>query len=180
MKLAKNLGFATATFALSLAAVSAQSAQAASIKYVGSSGSNTYNFSVALDNANEVLGAGSSWQVYTQGGAVTGSSVADTNSLFALGTNKIFNTIYVTAFEAKTQVTSANVSNFGFSLVSESNISSNFSTLFSIRPADSSAPTSPSVITTEDVPEPFTMGGSALALGMGWWMKRKKANLQNA
>ncbi|BAZ30639.1 hypothetical protein NIES4074_31010 [Cylindrospermum sp. NIES-4074] len=178
MKLAKNLGIATASFALSLAAVSAQSAQAATVQFVGTSGSNTFNFGIALDNANEVLGAGSSFQVYTQG-VIDSSSAADPNSLFALGTNRLFNTLSVTAFQAATPVTSANVGNFGFSLVSPSNISQGFDALFNITPAGSPAPTGPSVVTTQNVPEPFTMGGSALALGMGWWMKRKKANLQN-
>lgn len=179
MKLAKNLGIATASFALSLAAVSAQSAQAATVQFVGTSGSNTFNFGLALDNTNEVLGAGSSFQVFTPG-TVTSSSVANPSSLFALGTNKIFNTLSVTAFQTATPVTSANVGDFGFTLVSPSNISQGFDALFNITPADSPAPTGPSVITTQNVPEPLTMGGSALALGMGWWMKRKKANLQNA
>jgi hypothetical protein len=34
-------------------------------------------------------------------------------------------------------------------------------------------------ITTEPVPEPTTIFGSALALGVGGWLKRKKSNQQN-
>jgi len=117
--------------------------------------------------------------VFTQG-VVNSSSVADPNSLFALGTNILFNTLSVTAFQAVTPVTSVNVGDFGFTLVSPSNISQGFDALFNITPAFRPAPTGPSVITTQNDPEPFTIGGSALALGMGWWMKRKEANLQNA
>jgi hypothetical protein len=34
-------------------------------------------------------------------------------------------------------------------------------------------------ITTEAVPEPTTIFGSALALGVGGWLKRKKSSQQN-
>ncbi len=62
-------------------------------------------------------------------------------------------------------------------------IGNNNSFWLGIRPSDEAFVALPLqtslIITTEPVPEPTTIFGSALALGVGGWLKRKKSSQQN-
>ncbi|XHR82451.1 MAG: PEP-CTERM sorting domain-containing protein [Gloeotrichia echinulata GP01] len=160
MKLAKNLSIAAAGLALSFAAVGAQSAQAATVNFLGQSGG-AYNYNVVATQANEILGKFSLVALTgLQGvtGVIPGSAFTSTfnpssvtlvaNSDTALTTPQTFSVI-----------SSADPGNVNFAAVN-----------FKVFNATTGTTTGPAA-----VPEPMTVGGSLLAIGFGTWMKRKKA-----
>ncbi|MBW4612545.1 MAG: PEP-CTERM sorting domain-containing protein [Desmonostoc vinosum HA7617-LM4] len=184
MKLATNLGIATAGVALCFAAVS-KPAQAASVVFQGQSG-NRYDYAIEFDSANlpgdfERLRTGSLW--YLEGlFGVTGATVANPSRASVLGTtteSAVFQninfaangkvdtlapTLYFSIFSSATKT----------ALVDWSLIRRNPGT-FSERLTEFSGQ-----VLGPAVPEPFTIGGSAIALGFGFWMKRKQAASQKA
>lgn len=160
MKLAKNLSIATAGVALSLAAVSAKPAQAATVNFLGQSG-NEYSYNVASTVAGEILGKNSLI-------ALTGlSGVTSVNPGSAF--TSIFDATSV-SLTAKNDI--ALTTPLLFSIFSSAPAASvNFAAVnFKVLSATTAGTT-----TGPAVPEPMTVGGSLLAIGFGTWMKRKKA-----
>ncbi len=168
MKLAKNLSIAAASVALSVAAVSAKPAQAASVNFLNQVGG-TYNYNVvATGIPSEQLNKFSSITLSGLEG-VTGVNVNssfmnvvgfDANNVFLTLKNATASTLTGSAF---TGLDFSVISTFktpgpvSFSVLSGTNFNAGNTT----GPAD--------------VPEPMTIGGSLLAIGFGTWMKRKQA-----
>ncbi|OUL33375.1 hypothetical protein BV372_16955 [Nostoc sp. T09] len=168
MKLAKNLSIAAAGLALSLAAVSAKPAQAASVNFLSQSGG-TYNYNVlATGTPAEKLNKFSSITLSGLEG-VTGVNVNSSflNVLFFDANNVLLSLKNATA----NTLTGNPFTGLDFSVISS------FTTPGPVSFSVLSGPSFNAGNTTgpSDVPEPMTVGGSLLAVGFGTWMKRRKA-----
>jgi hypothetical protein len=168
MKLAKNLSIAAASVALSVAAVSAKPAEAASVNFLGQSGG-TYNYNVvATGTPSEQLSKFSSITLSGLEG-VTGVNVNSSflNVLFFDANNVLLSLKNATA----NTFTSTPFTGLEFSVISSLKTPGpvSFSVLSNTN-FNAGNTTGPA-----NVPEPMTIGGSLLAIGFGTWMKRKKA-----
>ncbi|MGF1933041.1 MAG: hypothetical protein RM347_001380 [Nostoc sp. ChiQUE02] len=174
MKLAKNLSIAAAGVALSLAAVSAKPAQAASVNFLSQSGG-TYNYNVlATGTPTEKLNKFSSITLSDLEG-VTGVNVNSSflNVLFFDANNVLLSLKNATA----NTLTGNPFTGLDFSVISSSTTpgSVSFSVLNSGSGINYTGTVTGPVASPVAVPEPFTMGSSVVAIGMGLWMTRKKA-----
>ena len=178
MKLTNHVSIAAASLALSVAAVNAKPAEAASVKFLGQQDGNPnqYNYGVFADSPNEKLGALSSITL-SQLSGVTG--VIAPPEAFTVVQNTL-NTVFLLIGNSQTASANQEFSALNFSVISS------FTKIGSVRFAivnstDASGTINGNTDGPSDVPEPMTVGGSLLALGFGAWMKRKKAeSAQNA
>jgi len=181
MKFSQKLAFAAASFVAAIAVFNSnQSAHAYSINFVNSqpSGAETqYNYNLQIDPGN-VFDAGSLLQVFTTvSPSSTGVLPTGTGFIAVAAPPTVPNPSggFISAFNASQSLTNSTASpvDYGFYLTSASNIPA------SIEQVTFSAFNSATGTTTvtQQVPEPITIGGSAIALGVGLWLKRKKATL---
>ncbi|WP_341529008.1 PEP-CTERM sorting domain-containing protein [Nostoc sp. UHCC 0302] len=181
MKLLKQLGVATAGVAISFAAVGANSAQAASVTFLGQSG-NRFDYALKFDSANlpgdfERLRVGSLINLSGLEG-VTNVTTDYPNRLSAVTIEPDFVTLNLINFAQTGKVNT--LSTFG-----KFSIFSSVTTLGQlqwdiIRRNPTGTATTFSGTLPASVPEPFTISGSMLAFGLGLWMKRKQAVSQKA
>ncbi|BAY25028.1 hypothetical protein NIES2100_48280 [Calothrix sp. NIES-2100] len=186
MKLTKHVSIAAASLVLSVAAISAKPAQAASVVFDQQVGQE-YKYKINLDNANaadnkETLRDKSSWTVSGMKGVT--KVFTDLNYLLALISSDQ-DSVQLTLKQSVTDKVGTSPSFLEFSIFSPFAPNSVDWSLTRLNPKGSK----PSqtgfygevIGPVEDVPEPMTVGGSLLAVGLGAWMKRKKAeSAQNA
>ncbi|MBD6618422.1 PEP-CTERM sorting domain-containing protein [Komarekiella sp. 'clone 1'] len=179
MKLAKQLSIATAGVAL-FAAVGAKSAEAASVVFKGQEG-NRFDYTIQFDSAN-----------------LPGDfeRLRDGSLLTLSGLSGVFDVTpdYPTRLSVETKepdfVTLKLINFAQTGKVGTSSLFGNFSLFSSFttaglaqwdiirrNPLGKVATTFEGQVTGPGtpVPEPFTVGGSVVALGFGLWMKRKQA-----
>lgn len=173
MKLAKKLSIAATSVALSVAAVSAKPAEAASVVFKGQTG-NAYNYGIQFDSINqggvEFIKSNSSFSLSGLVGVF--NATVDTPSYLAVDT---VDPDYVN-FKVLKDVSGGvgSLSSFlNFSIFSNSPAGLGGWDITRRNPFGKATSFEGDV--TAPVPEPMTIGGSLLAIGFGTWMKRKKA-----
>ncbi|MBD2353866.1 PEP-CTERM sorting domain-containing protein [Tolypothrix sp. FACHB-123] len=178
MKLTKHVSVAAASLALTVAAVNAKPAQAASVVLDNQVGQE-YKYKVNFDNSNtsgnqETLIPGSSWTLSGLKGVT--DVFADVNYLLA----EIFGqeTVRLTLKKSVSGTEGTSNPSLNFSILSPFKPNNVNWSLTRVNPNGKQNLFSDEVIgPVEDVPEPVTVGGSLLAVGFAAWMKRKKAEL---
>ncbi|MBD2212473.1 PEP-CTERM sorting domain-containing protein [Calothrix sp. FACHB-156] len=178
MKLNKHVSIAAASVALTVAAVSAKPAQAASVVFDKQVGQE-YKYKIKLDNANaadnnEQLKAGSSWTLSGMKGV--DKVFADLDYLISLITPDKESVQLILKKQVTDKVgTSPSYLDFSiFSPFAPGTVDWSLTRLNPTKPTQTLF--DDEVIgPVEDVPEPMTIGGSLLAVGFGTWLKRKKA-----
>ncbi|BAY62787.1 hypothetical protein NIES22_28620 [Calothrix brevissima NIES-22] len=174
MKLTKHVSVAAASLALTVAAVNAKPAQAATVKFLGQEvgNPNKYNYGVFADSNKEKLKPLSSITL-SQLSGVTGVSV-ETPSAYQVVTNT-FDTVVLLLSKLQTGNKNQPFSALNFSVFSK--FTTPGSVPFAIVNGKNAGTFGGDTTGPVNVPEPMTVGGSLLAVGMAAWMKRKKAEL---
>ncbi|MBD2194338.1 MULTISPECIES: PEP-CTERM sorting domain-containing protein [Calothrix] len=173
MKLTKHVSVAAASLALTVAAVNAKPAEAASIKFLGQEAGNLnkYNYGVFADSPNEKLGGLSSLTL----SQLSGVTEVNAPPAFAVVQNTI-DTVFLLIGSSQTASANKEFTNLRFSVLSS------FTKPGPVRFAVVNSINASGIVNGDttgpvNVPEPMTVGGSLLAVGFAAWMKRKKAEL---
>lgn len=174
MKLTKHVSVVAASLALTVAAVNAKPAEAASVKFLGQEpgNPNQYNYGVFADSNKEKLNPLSSITLSKLSG-VNGVKV-ETPSAYQVVTNT-FDTVVLLLSQLQTADKNQPFSALNFSVFSK--VTSPSSVPFAIVNGLNASTVKGDTTGPVDVPEPITVGGSLLAVGLAAWMKRKKAEL---
>jgi|GEM_PF-2990732 len=177
MKLFQNLALIAAGLVASVVVINSnQSAQAAGITLSGptSGGANIYDFDLNIP-ADTNFGPNSTVSIFYQGTAATEDASSSPDFSFA-GTSPVDIggiTYQDAVFSTASDLTSGSPADYTLALDSPSFTYAG-NTIIATNP---SSPGNPTVTNsgTVPVPEPGAIGGSAIALGLGAWLKRKKA-----
>jgi hypothetical protein len=177
MKLFQNLALIAAGLVASVVVINSnQSAQAAGVTLTGPTSSSPYDFDLSIA-PNTNFGTNSTVSIFYQGPEATEDSSSSSDfSIASTSTVQIGGSTYEdTVFSAGSNLsTGGSSANYTLALDSTS---LTYAGNIIIATTSGSSGTVAAVYNsgTVPVPEPGAIGGSAIALGLGAWLKRKKA-----
>jgi len=175
MKLFQNLALIVAGLVASVVVINSnQSAQAAGITLTEETSNSPYDFDLNIP-ADTNFGPNSTVSIFYQGTAATEDASSSSDFSFA-GTSPVDIggiTYQDAVFSTTSDLTSGIPADYTLALDSPSFTYAG-NTIIATNP---NSPGNPTVTNsgTVPVPEPGAIGGSAIALGLGAWLKRKKA-----
>lgn len=178
MKLFQNLALIAASLVASVVVINSnQSAQAAGVTLSApTSGAPVYDFDLNIP-ADTSFGSNSIVQIFYQGVAATEDTSSSSDFSF-VSTNTV--AIGATTYEDTVFSATSDLSTSGtqevYTLALDSNsLTYAGSSIIATNPGSSGTVAAVYNSGTVPVPEPGAIGGSAIALGLGAWLKRKKA-----
>jgi len=177
MKLFQNLALIVAGLVASVVVINSnQSAQAAGITLTEETSNSPYEFDLNIP-ADTSFGPNSTVDIFYQGSEATLDASLTSSDFDLAGTNTVDiggNTYYDAVFSTSSDLTTGSSPAFYTLALDSSSFTYEGEIITAI---NLSSPGQPTITSsgTVPVPEPGAIGGSAIALGLGAWLKRKKA-----